>query len=249
MTKTTERQAANRGLLEDTAREAARRLTIGVPAQHRLISTRITPVQSFNGRRNIAKLVVGRLLASAYEIWPPERRPHYSVEELRQLSGITVEEVAAQLGLGRTAGYEAVRNHQIPARKLPNLDRWVVPEDVVAQMEAYDLEHLPPESLSADGCRLGSPHCEAAGRVTVEEGSAKTSRRDEGNPRSRQVEQGNEDHNTWLAAKDRGLRIEAEMSDERIHGAAAPTRAPVYEGACALCGAAHGVPPFDGRVD
>lgn len=153
----------------DTVREAARRLTIGVPSLHRLINNRMIPVQCPNGRRKIAKRVVGQFLASAYEIWPPERRPQYSVEELRKLSGITVEAVAAQLGLGRTAGYEAVRNHQIPARKLPNLDRWVVPEDVVAQMEAYDLANFPRVSLSADGCRPGSPHCEGEDRVTDDE--------------------------------------------------------------------------------
>jgi hypothetical protein len=169
MTETTERQPASCDPLYDTARHAARRLTIGVPSLHRLINNRMIPVQCPNGRRKIAKLVVGQLLASAYEIWPPERRPQYSVVELRKLTGITVEAVAAQLGLGRTAGYEAVRNHQIPARKLPNLDRWVVPEDVVAQMEAYDLRNLPPVSLSSDGCRPGSPNCEGEDRVTDDE--------------------------------------------------------------------------------
>jgi hypothetical protein len=84
------RQTLTRDQRYDTVREAARRLTIGVPSLHRLINNRMTPVQCVNGRRKIAKLVVGQLLASAYEIWPPERRPHYSVEELRKLSGITV---------------------------------------------------------------------------------------------------------------------------------------------------------------
>jgi hypothetical protein len=143
MTETTERHLTSREPLYDNVREAARRLTIGVPALHRLINIRVMPVQSVNGRRKIAKLVIGKLLASAYEIWPPDHRPHYSIDELRRLSGITVEEVAAELGLGRTAGYEAVRNHQLPAVKLPNLNRWVVPEDVVGQMEAYDLKNLP----------------------------------------------------------------------------------------------------------
>jgi hypothetical protein len=160
----------------DTVREAARRLTIGVPALHRLINTRVIPIQSVSARRKIAKLVVGQLLASAYEIWAPERRPQYSVEELRKLSGITVEAVAAQLGLGRTAGYEAVRNHQIPARKLPNLDRWIVPEDVVAQMEAYDLGNLPPASLSADECRPCSPYCEGKDQVTDNEAAGEGAR-------------------------------------------------------------------------
>src|SRR6516162_9792479 len=120
MTETAERQPASCDPLYDTACRAARRLTIGVAALHRLINAAVIPVQSFNGRRKIAKLVVGQVLASAYQIWPPERRPQYSVEQLRRLSGITVEEVAAQLGLGRTAGYEAVRKQQIPAIKLPN---------------------------------------------------------------------------------------------------------------------------------
>ena len=168
MTEATKRQPASRDPLYDTARQAARRLTIGVPSLHRLINTQLIPCQSFNGRRKIAKLVVGQVLASAYEIWPPERRPHYSLEELRGLSGITVEEVAAQLGLGRTAGYQAVRNHQIPARKLPNCDRWIVPEDVVARMEAYDLAKLPRAQLSEDLCRSRSPQCEAKNGTTDE---------------------------------------------------------------------------------
>src|SRR6516164_11558048 len=108
-----QRQRASGDPLYDSVRQAARRLTIGVPLLLCLIDSGVIPNQSFNGRRKIAKLVVGQLLASAYEIWPPERRPHYSLEELRGLSGITVEEVAAQLGLGRTAGYQAVRSHQI----------------------------------------------------------------------------------------------------------------------------------------
>jgi hypothetical protein len=169
MTQTTERQPASRDLRYDTVRKAARRLTIGVPTLHRLINIGLIPARSLNGRRKIAKLVVGQLLASAYEIWPPERRPHYSVKQLCGLSGITVEEVAAQLGLGRTAGYEAVRNHQIPARKLPNSDRWVVPEDVVTQMEAYDLGNLPLATLSADGCRSRSPHCKSQDPMTDDE--------------------------------------------------------------------------------
>jgi hypothetical protein len=163
------RQALTGDPRYDTVREAARRLTIGVPSLHGLINTRVIPVQRLNGRRKIAKLVVGQLLASAYEIWPPERRPHYNVEELSKLSGITIEAVAAQLGLGRTAGYEAVRKHQIPAIKLPRSDRWVVPEDAVAQMEAYDLSNLPAAPLSADGCRSRSPHCKAEDQVADNE--------------------------------------------------------------------------------
>jgi hypothetical protein len=169
MMETTERHRTSRDPLYDNVREAARRLTIGVPALHRLINIRVMPVQSVNSRRKIAKLIVGKLLASAYEIWPPEHRPHYSIEELRRLSGITVEDVAGQLGLGRTAGYQAVRNNQIPAVKLPNLNRWVVPEDVVAQMEAYDLKNLPTAPLSADECRSRPPDCKAEERVAYNE--------------------------------------------------------------------------------
>ena len=118
MTETSERQPTSRDPRYDTVREAARRLTIGVPALHRLINNRMIPVQCPHGWRKIAKLVVGRLLASAYENWPPERRPQYSVEALRKLAGITVEAVAAQLGLGRTAGYDRSQPSN-PGEKTP----------------------------------------------------------------------------------------------------------------------------------
>ena len=181
MMETTERHGTRRDPLYDTARQAARRLTIGVPALHRLINIRVIPAQSVNGRRKIAKLVVGKLLASAYEIWPPEHQPHYSIEELRRLSGITVEEVAAELGLGRTAGYQGVRNHQVPAVKLPNLDRWVVPEDVVAQMEVYDLKNLPTAPLSDDECRSRWPACKAEEPAAYNDGAGEGTTRDQGN--------------------------------------------------------------------
>ena len=181
MTETTQRQPASCDRLYDTARQAACRLTIGVPSLHRLINTGLIPVRSLNGRCIIAKVVVGQLLASAYEIWPPELRPHYSVTELRRLSGITVEEVAAQLGLGRTAGYQAVRNRQIPARKLPNSDRWVVPEDVVAQMEVYDLKNLPTAPLSDDECRSRWPACKAEEPAAYNDGAGEGTTRDQGN--------------------------------------------------------------------
>ena len=104
MKVTTRRQRASLDPLYESVFQTACRLTTGVAAVHRLINTEVIPARRLNGRHKIAKLAVGELLASAYEIWPPERRPHYSVEELRRLSGITVGEVAAQLGLGRTRG-------------------------------------------------------------------------------------------------------------------------------------------------
>lgn len=148
------RPAGRDDALYDSAREAARRLTIGVPTLHRMITAGAIPARSINGRRKIAKCVVGRLVASAYEVWPPERRPHYSVAELRKLSAIRVEQVAAQFALGRSAAFEAVRSHQIPGRKLPNTDRWIVPEDVVARMETYDLAEL----AAAPSHPARSPH-------------------------------------------------------------------------------------------
>jgi hypothetical protein len=150
MTETTRRRHASLDPLYEGVRQTARRLTIGLLAMHRLINMEAIPARRVNGRHKIAKLAVGKLLASAYEIWPAECRPDYSIEELRKLSAIRVEEVAAQLGLGRTAGYQAVRDHQIPAKRLPHIDRWIVPEDVVAQMEAYDLGILPAAPLSED---------------------------------------------------------------------------------------------------
>ena len=113
---------------------------------HRLINQKVIPARSINGRK-IAKLVVGQLLASAYEIWPPEYRPQYTPEELRELAGITIEAIAEQLGMGRSSGYKAVGNHEIPAIQLPGSDRWVVPEDAAARMEAYDLRNFRLMSL------------------------------------------------------------------------------------------------------
>jgi hypothetical protein len=145
-----QQQPAGGDPLYDSVRNVARRLCIGVPLVLRLIASGVIPSQSFNGRRKIAKLVVGQLLASSYEIWPSERRPLYSVEELRGLSGIRIEEVAAMLGLSRTSAYAAARKGQLPARKLPNSDRWIIPADVTAQLEAYDTGYLPP----APGARI-----------------------------------------------------------------------------------------------
>ena len=153
------RQPAGRDdALYDTVRHAARRLTIAVATLHRLINAGAIPARSINGRRKIAKRMVGKMVASAYEVWPPERRPHYSAEELRKLSAIRVEQVAAQLALGRSAAFEAVRNHQIPGRKLPGTDRWILPEDVVARMETHDLGSWALAPLSADRCEARSPH-------------------------------------------------------------------------------------------
>jgi hypothetical protein len=166
-----QRQPVSGDPLYDTVRQAARRLTIGVPLLLRLIDSGVIPTQNFNGRRKIAKLVVGQLLASAYEIWPPERRPHYRVEELRRLGGVRVEEVASLLCLSRTSGYEAARKRQIPARKLPNCDRWIVPEDVVAQMEAYDIGNLAPVLQGEDRSRPGSQRSDVDNPAADDDGA------------------------------------------------------------------------------
>jgi hypothetical protein len=82
--------------LYETAGQTAGRLTTGVATVHRLINEEVIPARSISGRK-IAKIVVGQLLAGAYETWPPEYRPQYTPEELRRLAGITVEAVAEQL--------------------------------------------------------------------------------------------------------------------------------------------------------
>jgi hypothetical protein len=164
-------QPASGDPLYNSVRDVARRLCIGVPLLLRLIASGVIPTRSFNGRRKIAKLVVGQLLASSYEIWPPERRPHYSVEELRRLSGIRVEEVAAMLGLSRTSAYDAARKGQLPARKLPESDRWIIPADVAAQLEAYDIGNLPPASWAR--IDLGPPRTEGKSMAIDGEGAAR----------------------------------------------------------------------------
>jgi hypothetical protein len=149
-------QAASVDAFYDTAREAARRLTTSVATVHRLVNASVIPTRSTTGRCKIPKIWSGQFLAGAYEIWPEERRPHYTAEELRRLSGIRVEQVGVQLGLGRSAVYAGVHRHEIPARRLPDSDRWVVPEDAAAQVEAYDLGNSRPAPLSEDR-RDGQP--------------------------------------------------------------------------------------------
>lgn len=68
MTKETRRQRADSDPLYEGVSQAARRLTIGVPAMHGLINTGVIPARRLNGRHKIPKLAVGELLASAYEI-------------------------------------------------------------------------------------------------------------------------------------------------------------------------------------
>ena len=164
-----QRQRASGDPIYDSVRQAARRLTIGVPLLLSLIDSGVIPTQSFNGRHKIAKLVVGQLLASAYEIWPPERRPHYSVEELRRLNGIRVEEVASLLGLSRTSAYDAARKRQIPARKLPNSDRWIIPQDAVGQMEAHDSVSLARGAINEDRSLFGFERREIENAKTDDE--------------------------------------------------------------------------------
>jgi hypothetical protein len=154
--------------LYETARQTAGRLTTGVATVHRLINEEVIPARSINGRK-IAKIVVGRFLSRAYERWPPEYRPQYTPEELRRLAGITVEEVAAQLGIGRSGAYEAVRNDQIPAIQLPSTDRWVVPEDAAAQMERYDLGKFTPMSLPEDRREVQPLESDADDLATIDE--------------------------------------------------------------------------------
>ena len=154
--------------LYETAAQTAGRLTTTVATVHRLINGEVFPARSISGRK-IAKIVVGQLLASAYQIWPPEYRPQYTPEELRGLAGITVEEVAAQLGIGRSGAYEAVRNHQIPAIQLPGTDRWVIPADAAAQMEAYDLKNFTLMSSREDRREVQPLKSEADDPATGEE--------------------------------------------------------------------------------
>jgi hypothetical protein len=154
--------------LYETARQTAGRLTTSVATVHRLINEEVIPARSINGSRKIPKLATGLLLASAYEIWPPEYRPQYTPEELRRLTGITVEAVAPQLGISRTGAYEAVR-HEIPAIQLPGTDRWVVPEDAAVRMEAYDLRNFTPMSLPEHGQEVQPLESEADDPATDDE--------------------------------------------------------------------------------
>jgi hypothetical protein len=156
----------------DTARETAQRLTTAVATVHRLVNARVIPTRSTTGRRKIPKLWAGQLLASAYEIWPEELRPHYTAEELRRLRGIRLEQLALQLGLGRSAAYMAVHRREIPARRLPKSDRWIIPEDAVKQMEVYDLGNFSTALLPEKRVEVPPLNNEAVDPATDDEPEA-----------------------------------------------------------------------------
>jgi hypothetical protein len=87
---------------------------------------------------------------------------------LRRLGGITIEEVAAQLGISRTGAYDAA-GHEIPPTQLPNTDRWVVPEDAAVRMEAYDLRNFTLMSLPEDRRDVQPLKSQADGPATDDE--------------------------------------------------------------------------------
>jgi excisionase family DNA binding protein len=74
----------------------------------------------------------GRLLATAYNSWPPEDRPVYTQEELETLSAISIAELERQLGWKRTRTYDWVKKGRIPSIRISG--RYCVPEDVVQRM-------------------------------------------------------------------------------------------------------------------
>ena len=162
------REVVDNDSLYEALTEAARRLKIGTPLVHALIYAGVIPARPISGRTKIAKVVTGQLLASCYDVWPPEMRPHYSDEELRRLRGTTAEQVGEQLGLGHTATYQALHNHHIPARRLPDTDRYIIPEDVVRRMEAYDLAILAAGPLSNEICPQGEQDHDASDPQTDE---------------------------------------------------------------------------------
>jgi excisionase family DNA binding protein len=81
----------------------------------------------------------GRLLASAYECWPPEDRPLYTLEEFETLSAISIDELALQLGWKRSATYDRVKAGRIPRIKIG--ERYCVPNDVAQRLHDYAYKH------------------------------------------------------------------------------------------------------------
>lgn len=82
-------------------------------------------------------------MAGAYEIWPLEDRPRYMKEELESLSAISIDDLAREIGLKRSATYDAVKAGRIPAIKIGK--RYCTPSDVVQRL--YDRAYRQPGRL------------------------------------------------------------------------------------------------------
>jgi excisionase family DNA binding protein len=129
------------------------------------LRARITPNVRFGNQYKVPVDAPGRILACAYEIWPLDDRPSYTIEELESLRAISIDELARQIGLKRSATYDAVKAGRIPATKIGK--RYCIPEDVVQWLSDRAYRHpegLPEITLPSSG---KGPH-----GATSEEGTS-----------------------------------------------------------------------------
>ena len=118
--------------------QAGKRLRLGIDATTKGILVGVIaclPMGPGDKIHNIPIDAPGRLLASAYNCWEPEYRPTYTQKEFEQLSAISIDELARQLGRKRSATYDWVKKGHIPSIRIGK--RYCIPEDVVQRMHDY----------------------------------------------------------------------------------------------------------------
>jgi hypothetical protein len=122
--------------------QAGKRLGLGRSATFNALHARIIPFLPMGPQNKIYKIPAdapGRLLAGAYECWPPEDRPSYTLEELESLRAIQINELARQLGWKRSATYEMVKASRIPRIRING--RYCIPDDVAQRLHDRAYKH------------------------------------------------------------------------------------------------------------
>jgi hypothetical protein len=119
--------------------QTANRLGLSRSATLNALRARIIPNVRFGYQYKVPVDAPGRILARAYEIWPPEDRPSYTIEELESLCAISIDELARQIGLGRSASYDALKTSRIPVIRI--IKRYCIPEDVVQRLTDRAYRH------------------------------------------------------------------------------------------------------------
>jgi hypothetical protein len=122
--------------------QAGERLCLGIWATRNALRDGIIPFLPMGAHDNIFKIPVdapGRLLARAYECWPVEYRPVYTLDQLERLKAIHITDLIVQLGWRRSTVYDQVKAWRIPRFQINR--RYCIPEDVVQRMHDYAFRH------------------------------------------------------------------------------------------------------------
>ena len=144
--------------------QTAKRLRLSRSVTFSALRAGTVPHVRFGNQYKVPVDAPGRMLARAYEIWPAEDQPSYTIGELESLCAISIDELARQIGLKRSATYDAVKNGRIPAIKIGK--RYCIPEDVVGRL--YDRAYRHPGGLP----EITLPSVKGPSSTTSEKGTS-----------------------------------------------------------------------------